>query len=47
MSTSLVDIAPTLIGGFLGAVIVMTTGKDWKSQAWKRYADRVSARGAR
>jgi hypothetical protein len=31
----------TLVGGFLGALIVMTLGKDWKSQAWKRYADRV------
>jgi predicted cobalt transporter CbtA len=34
----------TLVSGFLGGLIVMTLGKDWKSQAWKRYADRVSAR---
>lgn len=31
----------TIAAGFLGALIVMTMGKDWKSQAWKRYADRV------
>ena len=34
----------TLVGGFLGALVVMTMGKDWKSQAWKRYADRVGAK---
>lgn len=34
----------TLVAGFLGALVVMTMGKDWKSQAWKRYADRVGAK---
>jgi hypothetical protein len=34
----------TLVAGFLGGLIVMTMGKDWKSQAWKRYADRVGAK---
>lgn len=37
----------TLVAGFLGALIMMTLGKDWKSQAWKRYADRASARPRR
>ena len=34
----------TLVSGCLGGLIVMSTGKDWKSQAWKRYADRVGAK---
>src|SRR6185312_15811312 len=34
----------TLAAGFLGGLIVMTMGQDWKSQAWKRYADRVGAK---
>jgi hypothetical protein len=33
--------------GVLGGLIVMTMGKDWKSQAWKRYADRAVARPRR
>ena len=33
----------TLVAAFLGALVVMTMGKDWKSQAWKRYADRAGA----
>jgi hypothetical protein len=34
----------TLVAACLGALIVMTMGKDWKSQAWKRYADRVGSK---
>jgi predicted cobalt transporter CbtA len=34
----------TLVSGCLGGLIVMSMGKDWKSQAWKRYADRVGAK---
>jgi hypothetical protein len=36
-----------VIGGGLGVLIMMTLGKDWKSQAWKRYADQSRARPRR
>jgi hypothetical protein len=29
----------TLGGAGFGALVVMTLGQDWKSQAWKRYAE--------
>ena len=28
----------------LGMGVVMTLGKDWKSQAWKRYAEQATAK---
>jgi hypothetical protein len=31
-------------GTLIGLLAVMTIGKDYKSQAWKRYADRVQAK---
>jgi hypothetical protein len=31
-------------GTLIGLLAVMTVGKDYKSQAWKRYADRVQAK---
>ena len=34
----------TLGAGLLGALIVMALGQDWKSQAWKRYAERANSR---
>jgi Na+/melibiose symporter-like transporter len=34
----------TLAGAVFGALIVMTFGQDWKSQAWKRYAERSRTR---
>lgn len=36
-----------LVGGLLGALIVMALGQDWKSQAWKRYAERGRSRPRR
>ena len=34
----------SLAAAGLGMLIVMTLGKDWKSQAWKRYAEQATAR---
>jgi hypothetical protein len=34
-------------GGLFGALVVMTLGQDWKSQAWKRYAERSRTRPPR
>jgi hypothetical protein len=36
-----------LAGGLFGSLIVMTLGQDWKSQAWKRYADQTRSRPRR
>jgi len=37
----------TLAGALFGSLIVMTLGQDWKSQAWKRYAEQARARPRR
>jgi hypothetical protein len=34
----------TIVAAGLGTLAVMTLGKDWKSQAWKRYADQATSR---
>ena len=34
----------SIVGALFGALAVMTLGKDWKSQAWKRYAEQVNSR---
>jgi hypothetical protein len=34
----------SVVGALFGALAVMTVGKDWKSQAWKRYAEQVNSR---
>jgi hypothetical protein len=34
----------TLGSGLFGALIVMTLGRDWKSRAWKRYAEQARSR---
>ncbi|GIJ50106.1 hypothetical protein Val02_69920 [Virgisporangium aliadipatigenens] len=34
----------SLAAGAFGALAVMTFGKDWKSQAWKRYAEQANAK---
>jgi hypothetical protein len=36
-----------LAGGLFGALAVMTVGRDWKSQAWKRYVEQRSSRPRR
>jgi hypothetical protein len=33
--------------GIFGALVVMTLGRDWKSQAWKRYAEQSRTRPRR
>ena len=34
----------SIAGAGLGMLVVMTLGKDWKSQAWKRYAQQATSR---
>ncbi len=34
----------TVVAAGLGMLAVMTLGKDWKSKAWKRYADQATSR---
>jgi drug/metabolite transporter (DMT)-like permease len=34
-------------GALFGSLIMMTLGRDWKSQAWKRYAEQARARPRR
>jgi len=33
-----------IVAAGLGMGVVMTLGKDWKSQAWKRYAEQATAK---
>jgi len=37
----------SLGAGAFGVLAVMTLGKDWKSQAWKRYAEQANTRPRR
>jgi hypothetical protein len=34
----------SIVAAGLGMGVVMTLGKDWKSQAWKRYAEQATAK---
>jgi hypothetical protein len=36
-----------IVGGGLGTLLMMTLGRDWKSRAWKRYADQSRSRPRR
>ena len=33
-----------LVAAGLGMLVVMTLGRDWKSQAWKRYAEQATSK---
>ncbi len=37
----------TLAGAAFGTLVVMTLGQDWKSQAWRRYAEQARSRPRR